>query len=98
MLFMATIKMLDPRASVNTKDRPLVPGLDTLEGKVIGIIDNGQANSTTMFQELAKLLAQKYRPAEVLLKTKPTHMQGAPKATMEEFVSRCDAVITGLGA
>ena len=95
---MATLKMLDPRASVNTKDRPVVPGLDTLEGKVIGIIDNGQANSTTMFQELAKLLEKKYRPAEVLFKTKPTHMQGAPKATMEEFVSRCDAVITGLGA
>jgi hypothetical protein len=95
---MATLKMLDPRASVNTKDRPLVPGLDTLEGKVIGIIDNGQANSTTMFQELAKLLKEKYRPDEVLFKTKPTHMQGAPKATMEEFVSRCDAVITGLGA
>ena len=95
---MATLKMLDPRASVNTKDRPLVPGLDTLEGKVIGIIDNGQANSTTMFQELAKLLEEKYRPAEVLFKTKPTHMQGAPKATMEEIVSRCDAVITGLGA
>jgi predicted GTPase len=95
---MATLKMLDPRAAVNTKDRPLVPGLDTLEGKVIGIIDNGQANSTTMFQELAKLLEEKYRPAEVLFKTKPTHMQGAPKATMEEFVSRCDAVITGLGA
>ena len=95
---MATLRMLDPRASVNTKDRPLVSGLDTLEGKVIGIIDNGQANSTTMFQELARLLEEKYRPAEVLFKTKPTHMQGAPKATMEEFVSRCDAVITGLGA
>jgi predicted GTPase len=95
---MATLKMLDPRASVNTKDRPLVPGLDTLEGKVIGIIDNGQANSTTMFQELAKLLEEKYRPAEVLFKTKPTHMQGAPKPVMEEFVSRCDVVITGLGA
>ncbi|MGB7952144.1 MAG: hypothetical protein WCH75_31025 [Candidatus Binatia bacterium] len=94
---MATLKMLDPRASVNTKDRPLVAGLDTLEGKVIGIIDNGQANSTTMFQELAKLLEEKYRPAEVLFKTKPTHMQGAPKTVMEEFL-RCDAVITGLGA
>jgi predicted GTPase len=98
MVFMATLKMLDPRGSVKTKDRPLVVGLDTLEGKVIGIIDNGQANSTTMFQELAKLLEEKYRPAEVLFKTKPTHMQGAPKATMEEFVNRCDAVITGLGA
>jgi predicted GTPase len=95
---MATLKMLDPRASVSTKDRPLVAGLDTLEGKVVGIIDNGQANSTTMFHELAKLLEEKYQPAEVLFKTKPTHMQGAPKAVMEEFVSRCDAVITGLGA
>ncbi len=95
---MATLKMLDPRGSLSHKDRPLVPGLDTLEGKVIGIIDNGQANSTTMFQELAKLLQEKYGPAEVLFKTKPTHMQGAPKAIMEEFVSRCDAVITGLGA
>jgi hypothetical protein len=95
---MATLKMLDPRGTFSPKDRPLVPGLDTLEGKVIGIIDNGQANSTTMFQELAKLLQEKYRPAEVLFKTKPTHMQGAPKPIMEEFVSRCDAVITGLGA
>jgi hypothetical protein len=95
---MATLKMLDPRGSVSLKDRPLVSGLDTLEGKVVGIIDNGQANSTTMFQELAKLLQAQYRPAEVLFKTKATHMQGAPKAIMEEFASRCDAVITGLGA
>jgi hypothetical protein len=95
---MATLKMLDPRASVNTAERPLVPGLDSLEGRVIGIIDNGQSNSTTMFQELAKLLQERYRPAEVLFKTKPTHMQGAPKSIIEEFVSRCDAVITGLGA
>lgn len=95
---MATLKMLDPRASVNPEERPLVRGLDTLEGKVIGIIDNGQSNSTTMFQELAKLLQEKYQPAEVLFKTKPTHMQGAPKSIIEEFVNRCDAVITGLGA
>jgi hypothetical protein len=95
---MATLKMLDPRATVNPEDRPCVPGLDTLEGKVVGIIDNGQSNSTTMFQELAKLIQEKYRTAEVLFKTKPSHMQGAPKPIIEEFVERCDAVITGLGA
>jgi len=95
---MATLKFLDPRASVNPEERPLVPGLDSLEGKVIGIIDNGQSNSTTMFQELAKLIEEKLNVAEVIFKTKPTHMQGAPKAIMEEFVDRCDAVITGLGA
>jgi len=95
---MATLKFLDPRAVVNPQDRALVPGLDSLEGKVIGIIDNGQANSTTMFQELAKLIQENFNTKEVILRTKPTHMQGAPKALMEEIVNRCDTVITGLGA
>jgi hypothetical protein len=96
--FMATIRFLDPRATVNPKDRPLVLGMETLEGKTIGIIDNGQANSTTMFQELAQLIQEKFHAKEVIFKTKPTHMQGAPKAIMEEILNRCDAVITGLGA
>jgi len=95
---MATLKFLDPRATVNPQERPLIAGLDSLEGKVIGIIDNGQANSTTMFQELASLFQERFKPKEVLFRTKPTHMQGAPKAIMEEIVNRCDAVITGLGA
>jgi hypothetical protein len=95
---MATLRFLDPRGSVKPEERSLVPGLDSLEGKVVGIIDNGQSNSTTMFQELAVLIQEKYRTAKVLFTTKPSHMQGAPKATMEEFVKRCDAVITGLGA
>jgi hypothetical protein len=95
---MGTLKMLDPRGTVNPGDRPLVPGLDGLDGKVIGIIDNGQANSTPMFQELAKLLQEKFHTADVIVKKKPTHMQGAPQTLMDELVGGCDAVITGLGA
>jgi hypothetical protein len=95
---MATIKFLDPRAVVNPKERLLVPGLDSLDGKIIGIIDNGQSNSTDMFKELGNLLQERFHVKEVLFKTKPSHMQGAPKPIMEEMLSRCDAVITGLGA
>src|SRR5258705_10497018 len=93
---MATIKFLDPRVTLNPKDRPLVPGLDTLEGRVIGIIDNGQANSTGMFQELVRLIGEKIHTKEVLFKTKPTHMKGAPKPIMEEILNGGDAVITRL--
>jgi hypothetical protein len=95
---MATIKILDPRAIADPKDRPLVPGLASLAGTMIGIIDNGQANSTTMLQELAKLLEEKYHVREVVFRTKPSHMQAAPEPILKEIVSRCDAVITGLGA
>ena len=95
---MATLRFLDPRAAVNPKEHAPAPGLDTLEGKVIGIIDNGQANSTDMFKELADLLQERFHTREIIFKTKPTHMQGAPKPIMEDFLNRCDAVITGLGA
>jgi hypothetical protein len=47
---------------------------------------------------LAKLLRERFHTREVLFKTKPTHMQGAPKPMMDEMLSRCDAVVTGLGA
>jgi hypothetical protein len=96
--FVATIKFLDPRGNVNPGDRPVIRGLDSLDGKVIGIIDNGQSNSTSMFQELAKLLEEKFHTREIVFHTKPTHMQGAPRPIMEEILGRCDAVITGLGA
>jgi hypothetical protein len=95
---MAKIRFLDPRSSVDPHHAPLVSALDTLEGKVIGIIDNGQSNSTAMFKELAALLRRNYSHAEVLLITKPTHMQGAPAAVIEDMARRCDVVITGLGA
>lgn len=95
---MATIKFLDPRSTINPNDQPLVAGLDSLEGKTIGIIDNGQSNSTSMFQELAKLVQERFDVKQVIFRTKPTHMQGAPKVIMEDIINRCDAVITGLGA
>jgi hypothetical protein len=95
---MATLKMLDPRASVSPANGLLAARLQSLEGRVVGILDNGHSNSTAMFKELAQLLNEQFRPAELLFKTKPTHMQGAPKPILEEFASRCDAVLTGLGA
>lgn len=95
---MAKLLMLDPRADVLLENHPLVPALESLDGKVLGILDNGQANSSPMFQELAHLLQEKFHAAEVILRKKPTHMQGAPEPMIEELVSRCDAVITGLGA
>jgi hypothetical protein len=95
---MGKLFMLDPRVSVKLGDHPLAPGLETLEGRVIGILDNGQANSTPMFHELAALLHERHGLAEVIVRKKPTHMQGAPGAMVDELVNRCDAVITGLGA
>ena len=91
---MGKLQMLDPRA-----DGTIPPYRGwTIWGKVVGILDNGQANSSPMFEELAQLIGEQTGAAEVLLRKKPSHMQGAPGELIEEMLSRCDAVITGLGA
>lgn len=95
---MAKLLMLDPRADVLLEDHPPVPGLDGLAGKVVGILDNGQANSSPMFRELARLMEERSGAAEVAVWKKPSHMQGAPGGMIEEMLGRCDAVVTGLGA
>ena len=95
---MGKLQMLDPRADVLLENHPPVPGLDGLAGKVVGILDNGQANSSPMFEELAQLIGEQTGAAEVLVRKKPSHMQGAPGELIEEMLSRCDTVITGLGA
>lgn len=95
---MAKLLMLDPRADVLLEDHPPVPGLDGLAGKVVGILDNGQANSSPMFRELARLMEERSGAAEVAVWKKPSHMQGVPGEMIEEVLGRCDAVVTGLGA
>lgn len=95
---MSKLLMLDPRADVLLEDHPPVPGLDGLAGKVVGILDNGQANSSPMFRELARLMEERSGAAEVAVWKKPSHMQGAPGEMIEEMLVRCDAVVTGLGA
>ena len=95
---MGKLLMLDPRADVLLENHPPVSGLDALTGKVVGILDNGQANSSPMFQELARLIEEQTGVAEVLLRKKPSHMNAAPQELIEEMLSRCDAVVTGLGA
>ncbi|MDE0355808.1 MAG: hypothetical protein OXK20_09100 [Deltaproteobacteria bacterium] len=95
---MGKLSMLDPRADVLLENHPPVPGLDDLTGKVVGILDNGQANSSPMFEELARLIEEQTGAAEVLLRKKPSHMNAAPGEMIEEMLSRCDAVVTGLGA
>lgn len=95
---MATIKFLDPRGHIDPRDRAPAPGLDRLENRIVGIIDNGQANSTPMLRVLADLLKKKFCAKEVIFQTKPTHMQGAPRQLLDEMLGRCDAIITGLGA
>ncbi len=100
---MTTYTVLSPWGEIDNSDAAaLSPRLDTLEGKTIGLLAKFKHHDPVILRETARLLGKRYPTARFL------HLQ-YPKDTseivndpqflpvFEEFLARCDAVITGYG-
>lgn len=94
---MATYVMLKPTAGGSTLSASLAPGLDTLQGKTVGILSNQKVNADEVLEALVTAIQQKYKIARVIKRTKRIQSQSAPPDLMNDLVSLCDAVIHGVG-
>ena len=92
-----TIQLLDPTVGPAPAPFTPAPRLDSLSGKVIGLLDNSKMNSGKMLQEIGAILQQKYGIKEVIIRRK--HSASLPPAPeiKDEFTARVDAVVAGIG-
>jgi hypothetical protein len=90
-------RLLDPVGQVRTRTIPLVPRPLTLDGKVIGFLDNSKWNVPILYDRLEEHLRQNYDIAGVVRAKKPDVSMRAPDAVIDDLVNQCDVVITGLG-
>jgi hypothetical protein len=72
-------------------------GLPSLEGRVVGFIDNAKPNFNHLVDDLATLLVRNYRVREVIKRRKRAASIPAPAAMVAELADACDLVITGSG-
>ena len=89
--------VLDPTAppipvSARPAGRP-----DTLNGKVIGLLDNHKRNASLLLDEIEKLLSQQYEFARVVRRSKNDVSRPCPEPTVEDLAAQCDIVITAMG-
>lgn len=94
---MATYVMLKPTAAGGALRASLAAGLDTLEGKTIGILSNQKVNADEVLDALVATIQQKYKIAHVIKRTKRIQSQTAPADVMDDLVNLSDAVIHGVG-
>ncbi len=79
---------------VATRDE-LAPRPDRLEGKVVGIVDDGAGKE---YQDRIKeLLMEQCKPARIIHKIKPLLSSPAPSEMLDEIARECDVVIVGTG-
>lgn len=90
------LELLDPTASSRMPGADISPRLKGVEGKSVGMLDNGKPNFDLLLSALEEMLLDRYPSTSVTRRRKPTVAAGAPDAMKEELL-RCDSVITGLG-
>jgi hypothetical protein len=88
---------LDPTGALDVEQFPLAPRLDTLQGKVLGIVDNGKTNGDKFLKMVAEELQELHGVAEYKMLRKPDLSQPAPHELIEELSTSAHFAITGIG-
>jgi len=93
---MADLLVYDPVAPVADAQSKGGPRFDSLQGKVVGFIDNAKPNFNHLVDDLAELLKSRYGVADVVKHRKPGQVPVAENV-LQDMAQRCDAVVTGSG-
>jgi len=86
-----------PTAPIEQKIEQARRTLETLQGCVVGFIDNAKPNFEHLVDDVAELLVSKYGVSTVIKRRKRAASIPAPDAMIEELAGSCDLVITGSG-
>jgi hypothetical protein len=88
------VVLLDPTAERSPSGRPLAARLDTLEGKVVALLDISKPRGDVFLDRVEELLRD--RGADVRRYAKPTFTKPAPADLRHELSVACHGVIEAL--
>lgn len=95
------IEVLSPVAERRQREVPLAIRPATLDGKVLGLLDNGKPNAGRLVAAVGELLAARYRLAGVVKRSKSEGPLGAagplPDEMRADLIRRCDLVVNAIG-
>jgi hypothetical protein len=87
------IRLYDPTAEPRAIAAHLAPRLTSLQGKRIGILDNGKANAGTLMLAVARTLQERYGAGEIVKREKP--VAGPPSPEALDALAQCDLTLVG---
>ena len=91
-----SITVLNPTSSTEAQPLRLARRLESLDGALVGVLDNGKVNADRIFRLVEAGLRERYGVREVIWRRKHNFSRPAPPGLLAELRA-CDAVITGIG-
>ena len=75
----------------------MAPRLETLDGACLGLLSTGKRNCDELLSEIAAVLSEEHRFAEVRSWRKSSVYKNCPQRKLDEIAQQCDAVVAGVG-
>ena len=91
------MQLYDPTVAGPERNYARAPALASLDGKAIGLLDNGKVNADNLLMETATLFAQRHGCTIVPISNKNNASAPAPTLTLEELAEKSDFLITAMG-
>jgi hypothetical protein len=90
------IRVLDPTAEEAAVTTTSAAQLASLEGRTVGLLDNGKIRVRELLDHVEEILRSQYGVAQVLRVRKPDASRPAPPEIMANL-KRCEAIISAVG-
>jgi hypothetical protein len=91
-----SLRVLDPRLDPEGEAIRPAPALRTLEGAVVGLLDNAKIGTGGLYDHLEAILRSRYGVREFIRRRKPDTSRPVPAALLGEL-SAADAIVSGVG-
>ena len=91
-----TLMVLDPRQVPEGEALRMAPALPSLEGAVVGMIDNAKIGTERLFDFIEEILRKEYGVREFIRRRKPDATRPVPPQMLAEMRG-ADAVLSSTG-
>ena len=91
-----TLRILDPRQSAQGEALRMAPQLSSLNGAVVGMIDNAKIGTERLFDFIEQMLREEHGVREFIRRRKPDASRPVPPQMLAEM-SGADAVLSAIG-
>lgn len=91
-----TLRVLDPRLHAEGEALRPAPALASLEGAVIGMIDNAKIGTERFFDHVAEILSKEHGVREFIRRRKPDATRPVSPEMLAEM-SGADAILSAIG-
>ena len=91
-----TLKVLDPRLSAEGEAARLAAPLKSLDGALVGLLDNAKIGTARFYDHLEAILKSRFGVREVIRRRKPDSSRPAAPDVLGELAA-ADAIVSGIG-